>query len=74
MVIKGAKNLEHIIWKYEAPAIVPSSLQGVGAVPGLYSHIAQSQDQDSNNIPKPFKSTKGRGGKKSGEGKQKSQQ
>ena len=73
-VTKKAKNLEHIIWKCEALAIAPPSLQGAGAVPGLYSHIAQSQEQDFDNIPKPFKSTKGRGGKKSCEGKQKSQQ
>ena len=32
--------------------------QGTGAVPGLYSHIAQSQDQDSASLPKPFKSTR----------------
>ena len=47
--------------------------QGAGAVPGLYSHIAQSQDQDSASIPKPFKSARGHGGKKS-KGKAKSQQ
>ena len=73
MVIKKVKNLKHIIWKCEALAIAPPSLQGAGTVSGLYSHIAQSQDQDSDNIPKPFKSTKDRGGKKSGKGKQKSQ-
>ena len=73
-VTKKAKNLEHIIQKCEALAIAPPSLQGAGAVPGLYSNIAQLQDQDSNNIPKLFKSTKGRGGKKSGKDKQKSQQ
>ena len=38
------------------------------------AHIAQLQDQGADNIPMPFKSTKGRGGKKSGKGKQKSQQ
>ena len=73
-VTKKAKNLEHIIQKCEAPAIAPSSLQGEGAVPSLYSHIAQSQDQGTDNIPKPYKSTIGRGGRKSGKGKQKSQQ
>ena len=62
MVIKKVKNFEHIIQKCEAPAIAPPSLQGAGAVPSLYLHVAQSQDQDSDNIPKPFKSTKGRGG------------
>ena len=55
-------------------AFAPPILQGAGAVPSLYSHIAQSQDQDSKNIPKPFKSTKSRGGKKLGKGKQKPQQ
>ena len=73
-VTKKAKNLEHIIQKCDPPAIAPPILQGTGAVSSLYLHIAQSLDQDSDNIPKPFKSTKGRGGKKSGKGKQKSQQ
>ena len=73
-VTKKAKNLEHIILKCDPPAIAPHILQGAGVVPGLYSHIAQSQDQDSGNIPKPFKITKGRRGKKSGKGQQKSQQ
>ena len=73
-VTKKAKNLEHIIQKCDPLTIAPPILQGAGAVPGLYSHIAQSQDQDSDNIPKLFKSKKGRGGKKSGKGKQKSQQ
>ena len=73
-ITKKAKNLEHIIQKCDPPAISPPILQGAGAVLSLYSHIAQSQHQDFDNIPKPFKSTKGRGGKKSGKGKQKSQQ
>ena len=72
MLQKKAKNLEHSIQKCEPPVIAPPYLQGAGAVPGFYSHIAQSQDQDSDNIPKPFKCKKGRGGKKSGQGKQKS--
>ena len=67
------KNLEHIIWRCDPLAIVPPIIQGAGAVPGLYSHIAQSQDQDLDNIPKPFKSTKSRQGKKSGKGKSKPQ-
>ena len=71
-VMKKAKNLECIIRKRDPLAIAPPILQGAGAVSGLYSHIAQSQDQD--NIPKPLKCTKGRGGKKSRKGKQKSQQ
>ena len=73
-VIKKAKNLEHIIHRCDPPAIAPLIVQGAGAVPGLYSHMAQSQDQDANNIPKPFKSTKTKGGKKLGKGKPKEQQ
>ena len=42
----------------------PPISQGAEAVPSLYSHIAQSQDQDSASIPKPFKSAGGHGGKK----------
>ena len=64
---------EHIIRWCEPPAIAPSISQGTGAVPGLYSHIAQSQDQDSTSIPKPFKSAGGHRGKKS-KGKAKPQQ
>ena len=60
-VMKKSKNIEHIIWKCDPLAIAPPILQGAGAVPSFSSHIAQFQDQDSDNIPKPFKSTKGRG-------------
>ena len=67
------KNLEHIIRRCEPLAIAPPSSQGAGAVPSLYSHIEQSQDQDSASIPKPFKSVRGHGGKKS-KGKAKQQQ
>ena len=73
-VIKKVKNLEHIIRQCDPPAIAPPIAQGTGAFPGLYSHIAQSQNQDSASIPKPFKSMRGRGEKKSGKGKSKSQQ
>ena len=72
-VTKKAKNLEHIIQQCEPPAIAPPISQGVGAVPSLYSHIAQSQDKDSTSIPKPFKSTRGHEGKKT-KGKAKPQQ
>ena len=72
-VTKKAKNLEHIIQQCEPPSINPPVSQGAGAVPDLYSHIAQSQDQDSASLPKPFKSARGCGGKKS-KGKTKPQQ
>ena len=73
-VTKKAKNLEHIIWRCDPPATASPIITSGGAVPGLYSHIAQSQDQDSDSILKSFKSTKGKGGKKSGRGKSKPQQ
>ena len=50
-VMKKAKNLEHIIQRCDPPATALPIIQGAGAAPGLYSHIAQSQDQDSGNIP-----------------------
>ena len=53
--------------------MAPQIAKGAGAVPSLYSHIAQSQDQDLVSLPKPFKSTRGRGGKK-GKNKSKPQQ
>ena len=73
-VTKKAKHLEHIIQKCDPLATTSPIIQSAGAVPSLCSHIAQSQDQDSDNIPKPFKSTKGKGGKKAGKGKSKPQQ
>ena len=72
-VKKKAKELEHIIQKCKPPVTASISMQAA-AVPSLYSHIAQSDDHDANDIPKPFKSSKGRGGKKSGKGKQKQHQ
>ena len=60
-VTKKAKNLKHIIQRCDPPAIAPPIIPGAGAVPSLYSHIAQSQDEDSGNISEPFKSTKSRG-------------
>ena len=72
-VTKKAKNLEHIIHQCEPLAIALPISQGAGAGPSLYSHIVQSQDQNSASIPKPFKSARGHGGKKS-KGKAKQQQ
>ena len=72
-VTKKAKNLEHIIRQCDSLTIALPIAQGTGAVPSLYSHIVQSQDQDSANLPKPFKSARGQGGKK-GKVKSKPQQ
>ena len=72
-VTKKAKNLEHI-WRCDLLATASPIIITGGTVLGLYSHIAQSEDQDPDSIPKLFKSTKGKGGKKSGRGKSKPQQ
>ena len=69
---KKAKELEHIIRKCDPlAAALPTLTQGT-AVPGLYSHIAHSNDKEETGIPQPFKGarpkqTKTRGG---GKGKQ----
>ena len=69
---KKAKELEHIIRKCDPlAAALPTLAQGT-AVPGLYSHIAHSNDKDKTDIPQPFKGahpkqSKPRGG---GKGKQ----
>ena len=69
---KKAKELEHIIRKCDPlAAALPTLTQGT-AVPGLYSHIAHSNDKEETDIPQPFegarpKQTKTRGG---GKGKQ----
>ena len=69
---KKAKELEHIIKKCDPPAAALPTLAKGTAVPGLYSHIAHSNNKDKMDIPQPFKGacpkqTKSRG---SGKGKQ----
>ena len=51
---KTAKELEHIIRKCDPPAALPTLTQGT-AFPGLYSHIAHSNDKEETDIPQPFK-------------------
>ena len=50
-----AKELEHIIRKCDPPATALPTLAKGTAVPGLYSHIAHSDDKDEMDIPQPFK-------------------
>ena len=52
---KKAKELEHIIRKCDPPAAALPTLAKGTAVPGLYSHIAHSNDKDEVEIPQPFK-------------------
>ena len=51
---KKAKELEHIIRKCDPPAAALPTLAKGTAVPGLYSHIAHSNDKDEMEIPQPF--------------------
>ena len=55
MTNKKAKELEHIIRKYDPPAAALPTLAKGTAVPGLYSHIAHSNDKDKAEILQPFK-------------------
>ena len=49
------KELEHIIRKCDPPeAALPTLAKGT-TVPGLYSHIAHSDDKDEMDIPQPLK-------------------
>ena len=73
-VTKKAKSLEHIMCRCDPLATTSPIVPGAGAVPSLYSHIEQSYDQDTSNIPKPFKNARGEGGKKSSKAKAKPQQ
>ena len=52
---KKVKELEHIIRKCTPPAAALPTLAKGTAVPGLYSHIAHSDDKDEMDIPQPFK-------------------
>ena len=52
---KKAKELEHIIRKCDPQAAALPTLAKGTAVPGLYSHIAHSNDKDEVEIPQPFK-------------------
>ena len=70
--IDKAKELDHIIRNCDPPAAALPNLAKGTTVPGLYSHIAHSDDKEETGIPKPFKGacpkqSKQRGG---GKGKQ----
>ena len=49
------KELEHIIRKCDPQAAALPTLAKGTAVPGLYSHIAHSDDKEETDIPQPFK-------------------
>ena len=71
---KKAKELEHIIRKCNPLAdALPTLTQGT-AVPGLYSHIAHSNDKEETDIPEPFKGVRPKQTKTKGRGKGKQPQ
>ena len=71
---KKAKELEHITGKCDQPAAaLPTLTQGT-AVPGLYSHIAHSNDKEETDIPQPFKGVRPKQTKTRGRRKGKQQQ
>ena len=71
---KKAKELEHIIRKCDPlAAAVPTLAKGT-AVPGLYSHIAHSDDKDEMDISQPFKRARPKQPKSRGGGKSKQPQ
>ena len=71
---KKAKELEHIIRKCDPPAAALPNLTKGSAVPGLYSHIAHSDDKEETDIPQPFKGTRPKQSKSRGRGKGKQPQ
>ena len=66
---KKAKELEHIIRKCDPPAAALPNLTKGTAVPGLYSHIAHSNDKEETDIPQPFKGAQPKQPKTRGGGK-----
>ena len=52
---KKAKELEHIIRKCDPLAAALPNLSKGTAVPGLYSHIAHSDDKEETDILQPLK-------------------
>ena len=71
---KKAKELEDIIRKCDPlAAALPTWTQGA-AIPGLYSHIAHSDDKEETDIPQTFKGVKPKQNKNRGRGKGKQPQ
>ena len=71
--MKKVKELEHIIRKCDSlAASVPTLTQGT-TVPGLYSHIAQSEDKEETEIPQMCKGVKPKQNKPKTRGKTKQQ-
>ena len=69
-----AKELEHIIRRCDPLAATLPNLSKGTAVPGLYSHIAHSNDKEETDIPQPFKGAQPKQLKTRGRGKGKQPQ
>ena len=69
-----AKELEHIIRKCDPLAAALPNLTKGTTVPGLYSHIAHSDDKEETDIPQPFKGARPKQPKTRGGGKDKQPQ
>ena len=71
---KKVKELEHIIRKCDPLAAALPKLAKGTTVPGLYSHIAHSNDKDEMDILQPFKGAHSKQSKSRGGGKGKQPQ
>ena len=71
---KKAKELEHIIKKCNPLAVALPTLAKGTTVPGLYSHLAHSNDKDKVEILQPFKGAHPKQPKPRGRGKGKQPQ
>ena len=71
---KRVKELEHIIRKCNPLAAASPTLAKDTTVPGLYSHIAHSDDKDEMDIPQPFKGAHPKQTRSRGRGKGKQPQ
>ena len=71
---KKAKESEHTIRKCDSPAAALPTLAKGTTFPGLYSHIAHSNDKDEMDIPQPFKGACPKQPKSRGRGKGKQPQ
>ena len=70
----ATKKAKELVGKCDPlAAAMPTFAQG-SAVPGLYSQIVQSEDNEDTEIPQPFKGIKPKQGKTRGRGKGKPQQ
>ena len=71
---KKEKELEHIIRKCDPLAAALPNLTKGATVPGLYSHIAHSDNKEEADIPQPFKGARSKQPKHRGGGKGKQPQ